>query len=100
MFLANFMGFKEIYLLGCDCDYGIKKEKDKKKYFYNSDLHTSKTSSYNHLKHVWSDHGPIFTSYEIVYNTLCKNKKRLYNATKGGRLDIIPRVEYEEIIKK
>ncbi len=100
MLLARWMGAKEIYLLGCDCDYGIKKESDEKQYFYDSALHTTKTSAFDHLQKVWSpEGGRIFATYEIVKDVLSKNGVAVYNATHGGCLEVFPRKPYESLFK-
>lgn len=100
LFLAHWMGIKEIYLLGCDCDYGIKKETDEKQYFYDSSLHTTKTSAFEHLQKVWTpEGGRIFKTYEIVRDILAKKDVKVYNATHGGCLEVFPRRSYESLFK-
>ena len=90
--LALHMGYKEIILLGCDCDYKIQKNSQEKAYFYNYKLHTSKTTSTEGLQRAWAANGPAFRSYEIVKNST--SSARIYNATAGGKLEIFERKNF------
>jgi hypothetical protein len=96
--LAVHLGVKEIYLLGCDCDYGIKQASDPKQYFYPTELHKTSTSAFDSLDRIWADNGPVFQTYELVERQLREVGVRLFNATHGGRLNNIPRVSYESLI--
>lgn len=98
--LAVHMGFDEIILLGCDCDYGIKNEGDKKKYFYKSELHKTSTSKFESLQRIWADEGPLFKSYEIVNRKLLSLGIRFINATHGGKLEKLQRIQYEKLFYK
>lgn len=95
--LAVHMGFTEIYLLGCDCDYGIQKPEDPKQYFYDSSLHTTRTTKFESLERIWAPGGPVFRSYEIIGSKLAGMNIKLANATEGGRLGVLPRESYESL---
>lgn len=97
--LAIHMGIKEIIFVGCDCDYGIASPEDKKKYFYDSSLHKTSTTKFENLQRIWSDNGPIFTAYEIVSRVANKCGVKLVNATHGGKLEVLPRVDYKELFQ-
>lgn len=97
--LAAHFGCKEIILLGCDCDYGIQNASDPKKYFYDSSLHKTATSKFESLQRIWAENGPVFRSYEICRDKLAARGIALKNATAGGRLEVLPRVNYESLFK-
>jgi lipopolysaccharide biosynthesis glycosyltransferase len=100
MLLAHWMGVREIYLLGCDCDYGIAKETDDKQYFYASNLHTTKTSAFDHLQKVWDPQGGrIFQTYDIVKSVMARQGVTIYNATHGGCLENFERRNYESLFE-
>lgn len=100
LFLAHWMGIREIYLLGCDCDYGIAKESDEKQYFYESSLHTTKTSAFDHLQKVWNpEGGRIFQTYDIVKSVMARQGVTIYNSTHGGCLDLFERRTYESLFE-
>lgn len=79
------MGFKEIYLLGVD--------------FTGADEHGGK---YNHF---YSEKELTSVSYtDQVKNSYEKAKKyadehgiKIYNATRGGKLEIFPRVDFDSL---
>jgi len=83
--MAYYMGFKTVYLLGCDCDY--------------SGLHR-----FDGLKTECLGGGAIgewskvFTSYEICKKIYEENGREIINCTVGGKLEIFPRAKLEEII--
>ena len=94
--VAIYMGFEQIYLLGCDHDWVL--HFGKSTHFYKEGEHI--------LKEVW----PTGQFEEYLKRTLLNwnwyNKIKLYseehnieiyNATKGGLLDVFPRIEYESI---
>ena len=97
--LCVHFGITDIYLLGCDCDYGLTTASDPKAYFYRPEQHTSATTSFNSLVRIWTPGGPIFQTYEIVANEAEKRGTRMWNATRGGRLELLPRVEYETLVQ-
>lgn len=102
--LAIFMGFKEIYLLGCDCT-GIVEFCDKKEnpncesegHFYKED--SSNKNIYDNLTNVDMFEGwtKIFQGYNAVNRFCIKKGILLLNATEGGILDNVPRIKYESL---
>lgn len=84
MQLAVYMGFKEIYLLGCDCNYN-----GDKKHFINyeasnisrpPDIHEKMLLAYKKAKEYSDAHGI-----------------KIYNATRGGKLEVFERVCFDEL---
>jgi len=77
-----YMGFKEIYLLGHDCDYSG----DKQYFFKNISVCTERP---------WDK---LFKNYEIVKKEFERKKCHIYNATPGGKLEVFDRVKLEEVL--
>lgn len=82
--LAVYMGFKEIYLLGADCTYSGEKEhfidsgvKDRSRKFATPKL----TVGYQEAKKYADSHGI-----------------KIFNATRGGVLEVFPRVNLEDVL--
>jgi len=98
--LVLHMGVEEIYMVGCDCDYGIKKPDDPKSYFYRPDQHPTSTTKFESLDRIWADDGPVFKTYDIVRNAVEASGVAIYNATHGGRLERLPRVSFESLFGK
>lgn len=80
--IAAYMGFKEIYLLGCDFDY------------------TSGSGS-----HFYTEQNYIVDfDYEFARRAYLEAQKyaerhdiRIYNATRGGKLDVFERRDFDEL---
>ena len=93
--LAIYMGFKEIYLLGVDFSYSvvrdangkIHKDNSVKDYFFGEKF-SETVQSYNSTLH----------AYEIAKEYADSHNIKIYNATRGGKLEIFERVKFDEII--
>lgn len=84
--LAMYMGFREIYVLGADCDYS------------GSVRHIGeydKEPVYSKAEEIQS---ALFKSYEVAFKHAKKKGIKLYNATRGGKLEVLPRVNLEDVI--
>ncbi|MFZ1415929.1 MAG: hypothetical protein WAS73_15330 [Defluviicoccus sp.] len=96
--LALHLGIREIYLVGCDCDYGLATPDAPKKYFYDYSRHTTSTTKYDSLKRIWADNGPIFQAYQVVSERFAAAGARIVNCTAAGRLEVFPRARYETVV--
>lgn len=93
--MAIYMGFKEIYLFGVDHDYS-KKIDSKGRVTVNPKVKDYfggiKTESYN---------VQTFETVNAAYRAAeqyCKNTGvRIFNATRGGKLDLFERVDYDSL---
>lgn len=107
--LAVYMGFKEIYLLGCDCSIiantisAIIGNNEKVQYGYKVDkneferMHKAKSNV--SLKKELYNNARLFDYYEMLYN-YCQNRNvKLVNLTQGSLLDTIPKEDIREVIK-
>ena len=92
------LGFKDIYLLGCDCDYGIERPDDPRQYFYDIDEHKSKAPPFDWLQSSWASDGPMIRSFAVARKEFESRGRRIYNATAGGKLEVFPRVEFEHVL--
>ena len=107
--MAFHMGFKEIYLLGVDCT----NPHDKKGHF--TDNYTTKEVAETDINRIKTRmKANTLTTKQIgehiidrsmeVYALLDEYSKkhgiRIYNATRGGNLEIFPRVKLEDVLNK
>ena len=79
--LAVYMGFKEIYLLGVDCDYSGKKQHviDTGDIVFNNP-ESRMIEAYKKAKKYADEHGI-----------------KIYNATRGGKLEVFERVDFDSL---
>jgi len=101
---AIYMGCNPIYLLGFDHDYLANQGPDK--HFYQGATIPNKESTYKTAISKMYPYDDIMATCHKLwqnYRQLNKaaNKKgiKIYNATKGGYLDVFERIEYESIHK-
>ena len=107
MQLAVYMGFTEIYLIGVDHSFPFKLnekgevevvDKSIAAHFYETsknnegaDAHKRRTSNY----------AVVTKGYEAAERTSRQSGKfRIYNATRGGKLEVFERVNLEDVLKK
>jgi hypothetical protein len=94
---ACFLGFREIYLLGCDHDWLAHPTVDT--HFYDSNPHYPDTmASYTYEK-MMEDQLALWQEYKGLREFALERGIRIFNATRGGFLDIFPRVTYEKLVE-
>ena len=86
--IAAYMGFKEIYLIGTDCNYRLKSDK-----MYSVDHGIRSSVQYSAGKRMINDYKAI-KRYTDAWGI------KVFNATRGGMLNVFPRVNLDEIIAK
>ncbi len=94
--LAFYMGFAEVYLLGCDTDYGLDRAEDySAAYFYDVSVHRPLLDPVHH-RTAWYDN--VVRSYEVARRMFEAGGRRIYNATAGGKLEVFPRVDLAAVL--
>ena len=83
--LAVFLGFSEIYLIGADCDNYSGNPKDQH-FVKNYDTH---------VLHLHTDE--IINSFSLAKEYAEKNGIKIMNATRGGKLDTLDRVDFDSL---
>lgn len=85
--IAIYLGFDEIYLLGCDCNY----RNNGSNYF----------ADHGHRPADFEKAGDrMFAGYKAAKDFADRHNVRIYNATRGGMLEIFERVNLDNIIEK
>lgn len=95
--IAVYMGIKEIYLLGVDNQYAKERTKDGK-LIYNEGVKSYFTKE-DIANEGFSGTYEMDIAYECA-KEYCENHGiKIYNATRGGRLEIFERVNFDELFK-
>lgn len=107
--LAAYMGFEEIYLLGCEHDflaYPSYKHYEKFPHFFNNPYDLSKKEDVDYYamaimpyeNHIYSSL-VLFKNYRLLKEKLAIEKPaiKIYNATPNSFLDVFPMVKFEDI---
>ncbi len=84
--LAVYMGFSEIYLLGVDCNY---KMGSKNNHFIAEETEDNR------------DHGEdaMIKAYEYAKKYADAHDIKIYNATRGGMLEVFERVDFDSLFE-
>ena len=95
MQVAAYMGYSEIYLLGFDHNYLFEFDKHGK-IIKNS---ISNTHFYNDKdpEEIIGDVWGMTKAYEAFRNYAVKNNIKVYNATRGGKLNIFKRIDFDSL---
>lgn len=98
--IALYMGFKEVYLLGCDHDWIL--HMNKSRHFYSEENHAIVRSGYNEwfqedLEGQFQDYVTLWQQYKRIREIANRIGVQTFNATEGGLLDVFPRVKYETL---
>jgi hypothetical protein len=102
LMIALYMGFREIYLLGVDHDWFVKKEY---RYFYGHGVTaTDQTLTKDGLllTTLWDELpavSKVWEQYRAIKRIAHANGVRIYNATHGGMLDEFERAHLEEVVR-
>ncbi|MFK9089940.1 6-hydroxymethylpterin diphosphokinase MptE-like protein [Bacillus salipaludis] len=85
--IAVYMGFEEIYLLGTDCNYSS-----------NMNHHFK---NYDHVDPSFLLAGDrMISAYKEARKYADCNKIKIYNATRGGMLEVFERVDFDVLISE
>jgi len=88
---AYYMGFDEVYLLGCDCDYSGGS------HHFNDENYSFQSKSSQKSEKYWTE---TFYEYDLIRKGFEKDKRKVYNSTVGGKLEVFERKKLEDIFKK
>lgn len=105
MQLAAYMGFSEIYLLGVDHNFPYKSTRDKEivvndlsvaSHFYDGAENNFGENA--HMRRTFNEEF-VTCSYEAAEEYSRKDGTfRIYNATRGGKLEVFERVDLDDIV--
>lgn len=85
---AVYMGFKEIYLLGVDCNYLSSKA-----HFGEEERLISLENKMNAIYAAYQQK----RAYECALESTRDTDVKIYNATRGGKLEVFPRVDFDSL---
>lgn len=94
---ARYMGFSEIYLLGCDHDWLKNRNMKKHDRFYSQDYLQGYLENVTYEECMAGVH-ELFRSYRILKNKL--NNIKIYNCSPGSYLDVFEFADYHEVIER
>ena len=105
MQLAYYLGCNPVYLTGVDHDYII----DDSQHCKRGEIFTSVKNDPNHFHpdyfgkgYRWHDPrvDRMEAAYRVAKEFFEKDGRTVFNATAGGKLEVFPRVDFEELVRK
>ena len=90
---AAYMGFKEIYLIGVDCNYSSGNNVITQESYFDARLFNSNRS------YAAPEVDTNLLAYARAREVCDKQGIRIYNATRGGKLEIFERASLDDILK-
>lgn len=100
--IAAYMGFKTIYLLGCDHDYLQDLTRITDHHFYkDSESGVSDVGHLSAFSTEWWFHQYYcrWKEYRLMKKYLEEQDCKIFNATEGGMLDVFPKITLREALK-
>lgn len=85
--IAVYMGFKQIYLIGADCNYPINMKHHFKEYSYVD-------PSFSEA------HDRMIAAYKVAKKYTETHNVKIYNATRGGMLEVFERVNLDNVLSE
>lgn len=106
--IAIYMGFREIYFIGCDMtgyeQISVTMGKQVDLHAYKMDEKEKKMIEKAHeqmdAEAFFEGFFHMFMEYRLMNEFSAKHRVHLYNATKGGILNILERVDYESLFNE
>ena len=83
--MAFFMGFGEVYIIGCDLDY------------QGHQTHVYGSGEYEHRRRNDMPIDKVLRSMSVAHAAFQRHGRLLANAGAGGRLDTIPRLSFDSL---
>ena len=93
--LAAYMGFKCIYLLGVDANYPFYRDGKGRKHSTDVKLSHFENGGYKRIDYLVKETNE--TGYRLSREYCQKNGIKIFNATRGGKLEIFERVDFDKI---
>lgn len=95
--LAIYLGTKEIYLLGMDHSFPIEIDLKGNVRKYNDRVNHFKQSKDKSI--YYSNKEALTINYQNIKQFAESKGVRIYNSTRGGQLEVFPRIDFDEVIK-
>jgi len=100
--IAYYLGFSDLYLVGCDCDYYRETWEKEPEHFYEREEHRKVVvrtpAEFERFKKRWGPDGYVMHNYGVVKEHFERGGRTIYNATEGGRLEMFPKVTLNSIV--
>jgi hypothetical protein len=98
--IAYFMGFKEVYLIGVDHNFTVKGMPNEKQLLTGPDLNHFDPDYFGGQEWHLPDLYKSEQAYRMARTFYLQDKREIFDATVGGKLDIFKKISYEEALRR
>lgn len=96
--IAAYMGFRYIYLMGCDYNYLLHVARGSSMHFYEDGKGPDESKYWRSTEEFYLAYHRAWKQYRLMREYLEPKGCYIYNATAGGLLDVFPRVTLPEAL--
>ena len=100
--VASSLGIKEIYLMGVDNSYNVPNNQVDELYITSEGESNHFHEGYRNNGDIWVE--PRVDKIELQFKAMEKLAKKynitIYNATRGGKLEVFQRVNFDDLFRK
>jgi len=100
MQIAYYMGFKEVFLIGVDHSFSVRGEPNEKHVLSGADWNHFHQEYFKGKEWNLPDLEASELSYYLASFFYNRSGRRIYDATVDGRLNIFPKITFEEALKR
>ncbi len=103
IYLALYLGAKEICLLGCDHDWILRQWENKHFYFENQNVlfeHKKVLKKTVDMETEFKNYLKLWDIYKRIRDYGERRGVKIWNCTPGSFLDVFPKIDFEKIINK
>lgn len=99
MQIAYFMGFERAFLIGVDHNFIAKGKENEKQYLAGEDHNHFDPTYFSNKEWHLPDLEASELSYHLAKFFYSRDNRSIYDATVGGKLNIFPKMSYEDALK-
>jgi hypothetical protein len=99
MQIAFYMGFDRVFLIGVDHKFTAKGKENEKQYLSGEDPNHFDPTYFSNQEWHLPDLEASELSYRLARFFYTRNKRSIYDATLDGKLNIFPKISYEQALQ-
>ncbi len=100
MQIAYYMGFKEVYLVGVDHNFKCQGDPNERQHLRGQDPNHFDPDYFADKEWHLPDLEASEAAYHLANYFYKKDGRRIYDATVGGKLNIFPKISFEEAVRR
>jgi len=100
MQVAYYMGFREVYLVGVDHNFKCQGDPNERQHLDGKDLNHFDPNYFKGQDWHLPDLDASETAYHLAKYFYKKDGRRIFDATIDGKLDIFPKISFDEAVKR